>query len=144
MANLYNSAKEGVDTTDVLSFPTLQMKNAASTTICTRRASKVRDVQCLHARERQLTSKASEAQYREAGYKGQRHSFESEIARRKSEVQNLKQDSESIRLTNDSNSQRNTEFIEPVKELIKERIKLREEVMEVRKRSTISACCDRV
>ena len=78
-------------------------------------ASMIHCVRRLHARERQLTSEISETLYGEVEHKGHRQSLESVIARLKSEVRKLKQDLELIRLTNDSNTQRNTKFIEQQK-----------------------------
>ena len=52
----------------------------------------VPDVHRLHARERQLTSEISEAQYLEESH---RQSLQSEIARLKSAMQNSKTDLES-------------------------------------------------
>ena len=76
-------------------------------------ASMMPDVGRVHARDRQLTSEISESQHRETEYKGQRQNFEREIARLEvgRNFKSLKQDLEVIRLTNDSKSQRNTEFI---------------------------------
>ena len=67
----------------------------------------VPDVHRLHARERQLTSKISDAQYREVSH---RQILESEIVRLKSGIQSYKKEQEPIRLIDNSNSQRNMEF----------------------------------
>ena len=107
------------------------------------RLSVVPGVQRLHARERQLTSEVSQTQHPKTKRTGQRQRFGSEMAGLKSEVGNSKHDLKFIRWTNDSNSAKNTKFIEQIKELTVERIELRAEVTEVSKRSSISACFDR-
>ena len=95
------------------------MKNAATTTVCTRGS----DVRRLHARARQVTSEVLEAQHRETKCKGRGQRFESEIARLTSECfLKEKQDLELIQLTNDAKSQRNTEFITKIKESTEERM----------------------
>ena len=78
-----------------------------------------------------------ESEHRETEQQGQCQSLASEIARPQSEVQNLRSDLELIRLTNNSNFQRNTEFMKQIKELTEERVKLREQVIEARKEGTV-------
>ena len=89
-------------------------------------------VRRLQERERQLASEISEAQYREVEYRGHRQSrkrnCETEVG-----SSTFEKDLEVTGLTNDSNSQSNTEFIKRIKELTEERTKLREEVTELRR-----------
>ena len=92
------------------------------TTICSRRPPWVPDV-------RRLTLESSIP--RETEYKGGRQNLESDSARLKLDIQNSKSDQESIRLTNASNSRRNSEFIKQIEEWREERTELRQEAVEV-------------
>ena len=116
----------------------LQLKNTVNTTIHTKsikinyllwyQALDVYKIEkdCWHAGSQKLKTERWHI-------KGQRQSLESEIARPKSDAQKLKKVLDVIRLTDDSNSHGNIEFIEPVKDLTEDMTQLRKQVIEERK-----------